>query len=217
MTDANDPATRGEVTARAAAEAVLARPGGTIGVGALADLAGVTVRTLHHYDEIGLLAPSGRSAAGHRAYDEADVARLQRILFYRELELPLDRIQQLIDDPGVDEYEHLRRQYHLLGERITRLQRVRDAVQTTMEAHTMSIGLTPEERLEVFGDDDPSKYSTEASERWGDSEAYRVSRERIRRYTKDDWKRVMAKAEAIEVEFAAALAAGEPPSGAGGD
>ena len=74
----------------------------------------------------------------------------------------------------------------------------------------MSIGLTPEERLEVFGDNDPSKYSTEASERWGDTEAYRVSRERMEHYSKDDWKRVMAQAEAIEAEFASALLAGEP-------
>ena len=179
-------------------------------VGAVARLSGITVRTLHHYDEIGLLVPSERSAAGYRAYTAADLERLQRILFYRELELPLDRIHQLIDDPEADERDHLRRQHQLLGERIERLQRIRDAVQTTMEAHDMSIDLTPEERLEVFGGNDPSKYSTEASERWGDTEAYRVARERIKHYSKDDWKRVMAEAEAIESAFAEALISGAP-------
>lgn len=182
-------------------------------VGAVANLAGVTVRTLHHYDEIGLLVPSERTAAGYRTYTGADVARLQRILFYRELELPLDRIHQLIDDPEVDESDHLRHQLTELGERITRLQRIRDAVATTLEAHGMSIDLTPEERLEVFGGKDPSQYSTETSERWGDTEAYRVARERIKHYSKDDWKRVMAAADAIEAAFASALLDGEPADG----
>lgn len=74
----------------------------------------------------------------------------------------------------------------------------------------MSINLTPEERLEVFGDQDPSQYSTEASERWGDTEAYRIGRERVKRYTKDDWLRIKAEAESIEAGFAAALASGLP-------
>lgn len=205
-TDTADRAATAAVDARTATQRALP-------VGALAKLAGVTVRTLHHYDEIGLLVPSERTAAGYRSYTDADVARLQRILFYRELELPLDRIHALLSDPEADEQDHLRRQHELLGERITRLQRIRDAVATTLEAHDMSIDLTPEERLEVFGDKDPSQYSTEASERWGDTEAYRVARERVKTYTKDDWKRVVAKAEAIEADFASALLAGEPADG----
>ncbi len=64
-------------------------------VGRVAGLAGVTVRTLHHYDAIGLLSPSGRSAAGHRRYDDADLDRLQRILFYRELGFPLEEVAAL--------------------------------------------------------------------------------------------------------------------------
>jgi DNA-binding transcriptional MerR regulator len=180
-------------------------------VGALAKLAGVTVRTLHYYDEIGLLVPSARSRAGHRAYGDADVRRLQRILFYRELELPLDRIQQLLDEPEADERDHLRRQYALLDERITRLQRIRAAVATTLEAHDMRIDLTPEERLEVFGDDDPARYDREVAERWGDTDAYRQSRARTRAYTKDDWIRIKAAGEAIEAEFAEALRGGVAP------
>ncbi|MBJ7473104.1 MAG: MerR family transcriptional regulator [Solirubrobacteraceae bacterium] len=178
-------------------------------VGAVARLAGVTVRTLHHYDEIGLLVPSERSAGGYRAYTGADVARLQRILFYRELELPLDRIHQLIDDPEADERDHLRRQHHLLGERINRLQRIREAVQTTMEAHDMSINLTPEERLEVFGDHDPSQYDAEARDRWGETDAYAQSAARTRNYSKEDWLRIKAAGEEIEAQLAAAMQAGE--------
>ncbi|MDO9356070.1 MAG: MerR family transcriptional regulator [Solirubrobacteraceae bacterium] len=181
-------------------------------IGRLASLGGVTVRTLHHYDRIGLLRPELRTQSGYRAYTAADVARLQRILFYRELELPLDRIHQLIDDPAVDELDHLRRQHRELGERIQRLQRVRAAVQTTMEAHDMSIDLTPEERLEVFGGEDPSTYSAEASARWGDTEAYAAARQRTKRYTKDDWIRITAAAGAIDDAFVQALAEGAPPT-----
>lgn len=177
-------------------------------VGALAKLAGVTVRTLHHYDEIGLLVPSERTAAGYRTYTDVDIARLQRILFYRELELPLERIQGLIDDPEADERDHLRHQLSQLGERIHRLQRIRDAVQSTLEAHDMSIDLTPEERLEVFGDHDPAAYDAEVKERWGDTDAYRVSRERTRRYTKDDWLRIKADGEAVEAAYVDAMRAG---------
>ncbi|MFK4273832.1 MerR family transcriptional regulator, partial [Streptomyces milbemycinicus] len=65
-------------------------------VGQVAGFAGVTVRTLHHYDEIGLLRPGARSAAGHRRYDDADLDRLQRILFYRELGFPLEEVAVLL-------------------------------------------------------------------------------------------------------------------------
>ncbi len=181
-----------------------------LSVGELATLAGITVRTLHHYDAIGLLTPSERTAGGYRAYTAADIERLQRILFYRELELPLDRIRQLIDDPEADERDHLRRQHALLSERIERLQRIRDAVQTTLEAHDMSIDLTPEERLEVFGDQDPAQYDDEVRERWGDTDAFRQSQRRAKQYSKDDWVAIKAEQEAIGAAFAAALQAGEP-------
>ena len=71
-------------------------------VGQVADLAGVTIRTLHHYDEIGLLSPGGRSAAGYRIYEEPDLERLQRILFYRELGFALEEIATIVDDPSTD-------------------------------------------------------------------------------------------------------------------
>lgn len=131
-------------------------------VGQVAGFAGVTVRTLHHYDEIGLLSPSGRSHAGHRRYDDADLDRLGRILFYRELGFPLDEVAVLLNDPDADAREHLRRQHALLSGRIARLQRMAEAVEHAMEAHRMGINLTPEEKFEVFGDFDPDQYAGEA-------------------------------------------------------
>ena len=76
-------------------------------VGRVAELAGVTVRTRHHYDEVGLLVPHGRTEAGYRQYDDADLQRLQQILYYRELGFALDRIAALLDDPDTDNNSHL--------------------------------------------------------------------------------------------------------------
>ena len=78
-------------------------------VSQVAGLAGVTIRTLHHYDEIGLLSPSGRSAAGYRIYEGPDLERLQQILFYRELGFALEEIAAIVDDPRTDAVGHLRR------------------------------------------------------------------------------------------------------------
>ncbi|WP_329196216.1 MULTISPECIES: MerR family transcriptional regulator [unclassified Streptomyces] len=182
-------------------------------VGQVAGFAGVTVRTLHHYDEIGLLSPSGRNRAGHRRYDDADLDRLQRILFYRELGFPLEEVAVLLDDPESDPREHLRRQHALLSDRIDRLQRMAKAVEHAMEAHEMGINLTPEEKFEVFGDKDPEQYAQEAEQRWGGTDSYRESQRRAASYTKDDWKRMQAEAADWGDRYAALMEAGEAPEG----
>ncbi|WRZ91502.1 MerR family transcriptional regulator [Streptomyces sp. NBC_01007] len=182
-------------------------------VGQVAGFAGVTVRTLHHYDEIGLLAPGGRSQAGHRRYDDADLDRLQQILFYRELGFPLDEVAALLDDPEADPRAHLRRQYDLLTARIEKLQKMAAAVEHAMEARTMGINLTPEEKFEVFGDKDPEAYAEEAERRWGGTDTYAESQRRAARYTKDDWKRVQAEVASWGERYDALMEAGERPDG----
>ncbi|MHC5263063.1 MerR family transcriptional regulator [Streptomyces sp. UC4497] len=182
-------------------------------VGQVARFAGVTVRTLHHYDEIGLLAPSERSTAGHRRYGEADLDRLQQILFYRELGFPLDEIQALLDDPESDPREHLRRQHDLLTARIEKLQKMAEAVEHAMEAQKMGIQLTPEERFEVFGDKDPEEYSEETEQRWGNTAAYAESQRRVATYSKEDWLRMKAENDDWLARYAALVAAGEPADG----
>ncbi|WP_030709462.1 MerR family transcriptional regulator [Streptomyces sp. NRRL F-2580] len=182
-------------------------------VGQVAGFAGVTVRTLHHYDEIGLLSPSGRSHAGHRRYDDADLDRLQRILFYRELGFPLDEVAVLLDDPESDPREHLRRQYALLTDRIARLQQMAKAVEHAMEAKKMGINLTPEERFEVFGDKDPEQYAQEAEQRWGGTDAYAESQRRVATYTKEDWRRIQDEVAEWGARYAALMDAGESADG----
>src|SRR5215211_4926053 len=180
-------------------------------VGRVAELSGVTIRTLHHYDEIGLLSPGGRSAAGYRLYEDSDIERLRRILFYRELGFPLEEIATIVDDPRTDALGHLRRQRGLLTERIRRLSAMVDAIDYEMEARTMDIRLTPEERLEVFGKFRPEDYAEEAEQRWGETEAYKESRRRVSKYKKEDWQRLKAEEEGVRARLAAAFEAGLAP------
>jgi DNA-binding transcriptional MerR regulator len=180
-------------------------------VGRVAALSGVTIRTLHHYDEIGLLSPSGRSAAGYRIYEEREIERLQQILFYRELEFDLKEIATIVNDPGTDALGHLRRQRRLLTERIGRLSAMVEAIDHEMEARTMDIRLTPEERLEVFGEFRPEYYAEEAEQRWGGTEPYKESQRRVSSYTKEDWQRLKAEEGEIRARLGAALDAGLAP------
>jgi DNA-binding transcriptional MerR regulator len=186
-------------------------------VGAVARMAGITVRTLHHYDEIGLLTPAGRSEAGYRRYTDADLERLQQILFYRELGFALDEIGSVMDgtddgrtDGGTTASDHLRRQHALLLDRIERLQRMARAVEKALEARTMGISLTPEERLEVFGDFDPDEHAAEVQERWGATDAYRESQRRAAAYSKADWTRIRDEMATITQRVADAMSAGLP-------
>ena len=178
-------------------------------MGQVAALAGVTVRTLHHYDRIGLLSPSGRSAAGYRLYAPADLDRLHQVLLYRELGFSLEDVADLLSDDA-DPEAHLRRQHRLLRDRLDRTQAMVAAVEKEMEARAMGMSLTPEEKFEVFGEFDPDQYEEEVQERWGETDAYAQSKRRTSSYTKEDWVRIKAEGEDVEARFAAALAAGVP-------
>ena len=180
-------------------------------VGDVAGLTGVTVRTLHHYDEIGLLAPDERTAAGYRIYGEADLDRLHRILSYRALGLSLEDIAAILDDPGTDALGHLRRQRELLEGQIGRLEAIVKAIEHEMEARKMGIQLTPEERFEVFGDFDPDAHAEEAESRWGGTDAFAESQRRVGGYTKADWQRLQAEVAEIEQRLASAMADGIAP------
>src|SRR3954466_12165327 len=181
-------------------------------VGEVARIAGVTVRTLHHYDAIGLLSPGGRSASGYRLYDEADLDRLHAVLAYRELGFGLEEIASLLAGEA-DPVGHLRRQHELVRTRIDQLTRLLGALERTMEAQMSGLNLTPEERFEVFGDHDPEEHADEARDRWGDTDAYRQSQQRTARYTKDDWLQIKAEADGVTQRFPELFAAGAPADG----
>jgi len=115
-------------------------------VGEVARWSGVTVRTLHHYEHIALLAPAGRSPSGYRLYDDADLERLQQILFYRELGFSLEHIAVALASPA-DAGDHLASQREVLLDRIRRLEGLVTALDHAMEAKTMGTIPTPAERF----------------------------------------------------------------------
>jgi DNA-binding transcriptional MerR regulator len=180
-------------------------------VGAVARLAGVSVRTLHHYDRIGLLTPGQRNAAGYRIYTLPDLKRLQQILFYRALGFTLDDIARILAEPRQDAAAHLRRQHRLLREQISRHEGMLASIEKELEAGKMDIALTPEEQFEVFGTDKVSgEWDGEAEQSWGETEVWEQSRRRAAAYTRQDWLEIRAEADAISQELAAAMAAGAP-------
>ncbi|MFC1437435.1 MerR family transcriptional regulator [Streptacidiphilus sp. N1-10] len=120
-------------------------------VGRVAELAGVSVRTLHHYDRIGLVRPSARTPAGYRAYAAGDVERLREVLAYRRLGFGLREIADLVDDPATDAVAHLRRLRGLLLHQRDRAAATVTAIDRELEARAMGIRATPEEQLKAFG------------------------------------------------------------------
>jgi MerR family transcriptional regulator, thiopeptide resistance regulator len=183
-------------------------------IGHVARLSGVSVRTLHHYDDIGLLVPSGRSDAGYRLYSDTDLERLRQILFYRELGFGLEQIADVLAsaEDGVD--EHLRRQHGLLRERLARTHSLLQAIEHEMEARKMGISLTSEEQFEIFGTDKLDEQMKEAGERWGNTEAFKESQRRTAGYTKEDWITIKRQADENIRGFSEAIKAGEPADGA---
>src|SRR6266545_2276091 len=138
-------------------------------VGELADLARVSVRTLHHYDAIGLLAPSGRTEAGYRLYGHEELAQLQQILLYRELDFPLDAIARIMLDPTFDRRSALVAQREQLAARAGRMQTILAAIDAALDALATGEPMTETQMFEGLGDFDPTEHEAEAEERWGSS------------------------------------------------
>ena len=179
-------------------------------VGEVAELAGVTVRTLHHYDELGLLSPSVRSEAGYRLYSFADLARLQEILIWRQLGFALSEIGALLDDPGYDRIGALERQRQLVDREVERLSALAGAIEAALEAERHGTRLEEETMFDGF---DPAEYEEEARGRWGDTEAYQESARRTRSYGDAEWAAIRAESEEIVIGLVLLMRAGEPADG----
>jgi DNA-binding transcriptional MerR regulator len=171
----------------------------------------VSVRTLHHYDEIGLLEPSGRSKAGYRLYSDDDLARLQQILLYRELDFALDEIAEVLSDPEFEPLEALVAQRRLTEERLRRDEAVLALLDKMIRAMKGGIQMSNEEMFEVFGDFDPSEYEEEVGQRWGETEAYKESARRTKQYRKEDWERMKAEQEANGARMVELMSSGVAP------
>ncbi|MBB6034503.1 MerR family transcriptional regulator [Phytomonospora endophytica] len=180
-------------------------------VGRAAALVGVSVKTLHHWDAVGLVRPGGRTRAGYRVYSGEDVARVHRVLVYRELGFPLAEIGRLLDDPAVDARAHLRRQRAQLVERADRLADMVRAVDRMLTATGGGMRLTPEEQVEIFGDDWDPAWTAQAEERWGDGEQWAQYAERAATMSPQDWKDTAATTAELNADFATAMRDGVAP------
>jgi DNA-binding transcriptional MerR regulator len=180
-------------------------------VGQVAESFGVTVRTLHHYDAEGLVVPSARTHAGYRLYTDADLARLANVVTYRRLGLPLTEVRALLDGDGSAE-EHLRRQRDAVVSRLGELEQLVAALDRALEREMEQRPATTEELKELFGDGYNEEYQAEAEERWGESDAWKQSASRTKRYTPADWAELKAEGEAATSALLRAQAAGLPPT-----
>jgi DNA-binding transcriptional MerR regulator len=177
-------------------------------VGVAAELTGTSVRALHHYDQIGLVRPSSRSAAGYRFYTDADLAVLQRVVFYRELGLDLADIGEILGNPSTTDEDHLRRQRDLVEQRISRCHAMLALIDEELTARGAGIALTPQQRREIFGGDRLLDHVDEARREWGDTPEFVQRQQRTARYTEQDWMRLRTELSAINQELADAMTRG---------
>ncbi len=151
-------------------------------IGEVAKISGVSVRMLRHYDRIGLLRPSRRSAAGYRQYDEGDLLRLQQILLGRSCGLALEAIRGLLDDSGLDRRELLLRQRRELLQRVQTTNEMIRSIDTTINYLDKMKEGTSMDMTNLFAGFDASQYDEEVALRWDKTDAYRESKRRTRAY-----------------------------------
>ncbi|MFC9506295.1 MerR family transcriptional regulator [Streptomyces sp. NPDC057002] len=183
-------------------------------VGQVAARLGVTVRALHHWDEIGLARPSLRTPAGYRLYTAGDLERLHRIVVYRELGLGLDRIGAVLDDTTVDVPGALRAQRAQVAERIERLQRLSAGLDRMIDAHERGLLLTVEQQAAIFGPQWDPDGPAQARKRYGDTTQWRQYAERSAARGPEEWQDIADAVAGFERALGDALDAGVTPGSA---
>jgi DNA-binding transcriptional MerR regulator len=167
----------------------------------LSKLAGVTPRTLHYYDEIGLLHPSSKAENGYRYYDEGSLLRLQQILLYRELELPLAEIKRVLDDESFDALGSLRGHKETLRQRIRRTERLIDGVDDTIQFLEGKKKMDEIKMFEPFNEKQQAEYEKEIAEKY-DPEIVKASQQKWKSYSKEDKQRIGDEGNAIYRDMA---------------
>ena len=166
-----------------------------------ADFTGVSVRTLHYYDEIGLLMPAFvDKTTGYRFYDEKSFLRMQEILFYRELDFSLKAIREILSSPNYDKCKALKEQKHLLTLKKERLERLILAIDGAVKGENI---------MRAFDNSEFEKYKSEAKEKWGNTSAYKEHEEKTKSYSKEKWNNLADEMNDIFAEFAVCMKSGE--------
>ena len=171
-----------------------------------AEFTGVSVRTLHYYDEIGLLKPAFIDKKnGYRFYNENSLLRMQEILFYRELDFSLRSIGEILSSPDYDKNKALKEQMHLLTLKKERLERLISAIDGAMKGENV---------VEAFDNSVFEKYKAEAKEKWGQTSAYKEHVEKTKHYTEAKWNSLAEGMNDILASFAVYMKNGEEPDSA---
>ncbi|MFJ7337077.1 MerR family transcriptional regulator [Streptomyces sp. NPDC101116] len=195
------------------ADAVAAADVDGLTVGQVSAWLGVTVRALHHWDEIGLARPSLRTAAGYRLYTAADLERLHRVVVYREIGLGLDRIGVVLDDATADVPGALRAQKSRVAERIERLKQLSAGLDRMIDAHERGLLLTVEQQAAIFGPEWNPDWPAEARRRYGHTTQWQQYAERSASRTPEEWQAVADTVAALDRALGEAMDAGVAPGG----
>lgn len=182
----------------------------------LAGLSGVSARTLRYYDAVGLLRPGRVTDAGYRIYGKEQVDRLQQVLFYRELGVPLSDIAKLLGDPGFDKSTALKTHLAALTAERDRLSALITTLKTTIEHEEAGIIMNDKEKFEGFKREavakNEEKYGTEIREKYGD-ETVDASNAKLMGLTKAEYDAMQQEGEALITLLDKAVAAGADPAG----
>ena len=165
------------------------------------DFTGVSVRTLHYSDEIGLLKPAFvDKTTGYRFYDEKSFLRMQEILFYRELDFSLKRIEEILSSPNYNKSKALNEQKQLLILKKERLERLISAIDGAVKGENV---------MTAFDNSEFEKYKAEAQEKWGNTSAYKEHTEKTKNYSKQKWDTLAKDMDCIMADFAVCMKNGE--------
>ena len=167
----------------------------------VAGLVGISVRTLHHYDEIGLLKPEKITESGYRLYSDRNLEMLQQILFFRELGFPLKKIKEIVSSPSFNRVEALQLHRRMLQDKRRQLEQMIITIDRTIQHARGEIEMTNEQKFEGF-DFSNNPYEQEARERWGD-EAVDQSNARLGKMTKQEQEELAGSMNAIYAKLAA--------------
>lgn len=164
----------------------------------VADLTGVSVRTLHYYHSVGILIPCEVTENKYRTYDEDNLKLLQNILFLRELDFSIQDIKRILADPDYDAMDAFKKQRHLLMLKRNRLDKLIALLDTKLEGEE-TMNFKPFDMKEIEAT--KKKYAQETKERWGNSDAYAQSEQKTKGYTPENWEAIHNESEAIYAGF----------------
>lgn len=169
----------------------------------ISKLTGVSIRMLHHYDKIGLLVPSKRTDANYRMYSDEDVAKLYQILLFKELEFSLQEIKTILQDENFDREKALKEQRNLIIKKKNRLEKIIESIDDTI--NNFGGNVMNKNNFKAFDYEDikkhEEKYKEETERKYGKTDAYKESKEKTSKYSKNDWENIMGEAESIYVEL----------------